>query len=118
MMEPAAIRRTILRCGEATLLTGLALALSLLIGDRVPEGFVFLFLAAVVASAWRGGRVPGLYAALVGALTLDYFFLPPSHTLGISREALPYLIPFLLSALAAAWMSATRRIAGAAQAES
>ena len=43
--------------------------------------------------------------------------MPPLYILGISREAWPYLLPFLLSALAAAWMSSTRKLAGEAEAE-
>lgn len=76
----------------------------------------YVFLAAVVASAWVAGRTAGLTAALLAALTLDYFFLPPLHTLGIGREAMPYMVPFLLGSFAAAWMSAVYRQAEEARA--
>ncbi len=75
----------------------------------------YVFLAAVVASAWVAGRIAGLAAALLAALTLDYFYLPPLHTLGIGREAMPYAVPFLLVSFAAAWMSAVRRQANEAR---
>lgn len=69
---------------------------------------VYLYLGAVVASGWLGGRIAGLLAASIAPLALDYYFFPPLHTLGFSAEDEPYIIPFLLSALAAAWMSSAR----------
>ncbi len=86
-------------------LVGLALLLSELVHSIIPHSVDYLFLAAIVASGWLGGRGPGLLAAGVAPLVLDYFFLPPLYTPGISLEAGPYVLPFLLSALAAAWVS-------------
>lgn len=83
---------------------GLALLLSELLHSVIPHSVEYLFLAAIVAGAWLGGRGPGLLAAGVASLVFDYFFLPPLHTLGISPEARPIVLPFLLSALAAAWL--------------
>ena len=77
----------------------------------LPNAFVYLFLAAVAASAWVGRGGPGLFAVVLASLTLAYFFLPPLHTLGIGREAWPYFVPFLLSALATAWMSSKLKLA-------
>jgi PAS domain S-box-containing protein len=108
---PFAVRQSVLRYGEAALFVGVALVISLLLRATVPQGFVYLFLGAVVASGWLGGKGPCLFATLLATLTLDYFFLPPFDKFGISREAWPYLIPFLLSAMAAAWMSSVRKIA-------
>jgi PAS domain S-box-containing protein len=85
----------------------LALLLSALLHPVIPHSEDYLFLAAIVASAWLGRRGPGLFAALLAPFVLDYFFLPPLHTLGISPQARLYILPFLLSALAAAWMSST-----------
>jgi PAS domain S-box-containing protein len=82
-----------------------------------PTSYQYLFLAAVVLSGWWGGRGPGLLAAVLAPLTLDYFFLPPLYTLGFSPESRPYVVPFLLSGLAAAWMSSTRHIANRAREE-
>jgi PAS domain S-box-containing protein len=92
-------------------LVGLALPLSELVHSIIPHSVDYLFLAAIVASGWLGGRGPGLLAAGVAPLVLDYFFLPPLHTLGISPEAGPEVLPFLLSALAAAWVSSMRSTA-------
>jgi len=101
----------IVRYGLAVVLVGLALLLSELVHSIIPHSVDYLFLAAIVASGWLGGRGPGLLAAGVAPLVLDYFFLPPLHTLGISPEAGPEVLPFLLSALAAAWVSSMRSTA-------
>jgi len=90
---------------------GLALILSLLAHPVVPSSEVYLLLAAVVAAGWLGGRGPGLLIAGLAPFILDYFFLPPLHTLGIGAEARPFVLPFLIAALAAAWVSATRATA-------
>jgi K+-sensing histidine kinase KdpD len=79
VMGSTATRQTIVRCGESTLFVGLAPALALTVGTRIPQGFVDLFLASVVASGLRGGKIPGLFAAIAAALALDHFFLPPLH---------------------------------------
>jgi len=100
----------------APVLVAVALLLSAPLRSVVPYVEFYLFFAAVVAVAWFGGRGPGLLAALLAPLTLDYFFLPPLYTLGFSRQARPYILPFLLTALAAAWMSSTRAAAKRAQA--
>jgi PAS domain S-box-containing protein len=112
-----ALAMWLLRYGLAPVLVATALVVSLLLQPIAPQALVYPFLAAVVASAWLGGTGPGLFAALLATTSLDYFFLPPLYTLGIGREAWPYVLPFLLSALAAAWMSSTRRLAETAKAE-
>jgi two-component system, NtrC family, sensor kinase len=83
----------------------LAVALSELVHPLIPHSEDYLFLAAVVASAWLGGRGPGLLAAALAPFVLDYFFFPPLYTWGISAQARPYVLPFLLAAVAAAWIS-------------
>ena len=108
----------VLRYGLALVLVAAALPLSLLLQPIVPHAFVYLFLAAVVASAWLGRGRPGLLAVVLASAVVDYFFLPPLHTLGVSREAWPYFFPFLLGAFAAAWISSTQKLAENAKAQS
>src|SRR5215212_11860512 len=38
--------------------------------------FIF-YIAAVVATAWAGGRGPGLVATALSVLVADYLFIPP-----------------------------------------
>lgn len=37
-----------------------------------------IFFAAVMVSAWYGGKIPGVIATLLSALVSDYFFLSPA----------------------------------------
>jgi PAS domain S-box-containing protein len=102
-----ALRGRSIRYALVPAFIGSAALLSALLHPLIPHSEDYLFLAAIVATAWLGRRGPGLLAALFAPFVLDYFFLPPLHTLGISPEARLYILPFLLSALAAAWMSST-----------
>lgn len=94
---------------------GLGLAASLGLHPILPHSAEYIFLAAVAASAWLGGWGPGLLAALLAPFALDYFFLPPLHTIGISMDAAPFVVTFLLSAVAAAWIGSTRAAARRAE---
>jgi PAS domain S-box-containing protein len=79
---------------------GLALtfaALALLIRRALPvlEGTTVyqLPLAAVVLSAWLGGRGPGLCALLVCATGILYWLIPPADSLDLPQD---YLLGFCL----------------------
>jgi PAS domain S-box-containing protein len=87
----------------------IAALLSELVHSSFPFFEPYIFLAAVVASAWIGGRWAGIIAAVLAPVVFDYFFLSPLYTLGISQEAWPYIASFWLSALAASWMSSARK---------
>jgi len=89
----------------------LGLGLSLVAHSVVRYSEFYLLLGAVIAAGWFGGRGPGMMAAMVAPLVLDYFFLPPLYTLGIDRQARPFVFPFFLAGLVAAWMSGTRTCA-------
>jgi two-component system NtrC family sensor kinase len=106
-----------LRYALAPILVAFALPLSKLSEKAIPHSAAYVFLLAVAASGWLGKRGPGLVAAVLALYTFDYFFLLPVHTLGIDQEALPYALPFLIAAGAAAWMSATRSAALSAKAD-
>lgn len=102
------IRSQIVRSSLAPLFVGLALSLAIALNGRVPFARDCLFLLAVVGAARFGGRGAGLLAAAIALLTLNYFFLPPLYTFGINAQARPYIAPFILSVVAAAWVSSTR----------
>jgi two-component system sensor histidine kinase KdpD len=60
-----------------------------------------LYLLSVVAAAIAGGLLPGLAAAAVSFVALDYFFTPPAHTFDVGKaEDLFALAVFLLVAVA------------------
>lgn len=62
-----------------------------------------LFLSLAVLTALLGGRWPGLAAAVTGALLLNFYFLPPVHTLDVaSGNDLCALLVFAATAVAVA----------------
>jgi PAS domain S-box-containing protein len=65
----------------------------------------FVFLVAVMFSSWVGGLGPGLLAALLSILAIDYFFVPPLYALTLKIEYLPGTIIFGLLALLVSWLS-------------
>ena len=91
-----------------------ALVSSLLLQHLFPYPFLFLFFAAVMASAWLGGTAPGLFAVLVSTLAVDYYFVPPFHSFAINATDTAYFVAFVLCALAASWVSALKRQGAAA----
>ena len=79
-----------------------------------------LYLSLAVLVALVGGRWPGLAAAVVGALLLNYYFLPPLHTLDVaSSDDLYALLVFAATAIAVATVvdAAARRRAQAREAQ-
>jgi len=71
----------------------------------LPYPFLFLFLGAVVASAWFGGMSGGLFAVILSIIAVDYFFIPPVKSLTFSPPVALYLASFVVCALAASWVS-------------
>jgi signal transduction histidine kinase len=67
-----------------------------------------LVLAAVVIAAWFGGMGPGLLAALIATVAIEYFVISPG-SFEPALSQVPRLIVFLLLALLSGWGSAARR---------
>lgn len=79
------------RIAAATLETlawvALATALVALLNPvATPEGLGSLYLLAVLAVAIRLGQIAALAAAVLGVLTLNFFFIEPLHRLTISES--------------------------------
>ena len=75
---------------------------------------------AVVVGAWFGGLGPGLLATVLGAITADYFFLPPVGSLAKPDVAFLPLLLFTLQGLLISWLveallTARRRAEASAQ---
>jgi hypothetical protein len=64
-----------------------------------------LFFCAVMLTSWFGGAWPGIFSALLSAIALDFFFIPPIYALGISLEEAPDMIAFVASACFVSWLS-------------
>jgi K+-sensing histidine kinase KdpD len=100
---------TSLGYGIALVCVAAALFSSLLLQRLFPYPFLFLFFAAVMASAWFGGTAPGLFAVFLSTLAVDYFFVPPFHSFAINATDSAYFVAFILCALAASWVSSSKR---------
>lgn len=68
-----------------------------------------LFYAAIVVSAWYGGRGPGLVAVVLATVALDYYFIPPLYTLSPNLKQISFLLTFGLLAIVTSWMSSKRK---------
>jgi two-component system sensor histidine kinase KdpD len=80
-------------------LVALTLGLSQVRGDLDLTSDLLLFLLAVVAVSVVGGVYPGLLAAVIGSLLLNYYFTPPIHHFTISeRDNVIALAAFLVVA--------------------
>ena len=97
------------RYGIALISVAAALISSLLLQRLFPYPFLFLFFAAVMASAWFGGTAPGLFAVLLSTVIVDYFFVPPLHSFAVNNSDIAYFLAFIVCALAASWASSSKR---------
>jgi len=97
------------RYGIAALCVIAALVSSLVLQRYFPYPFLFLFFAAVMTSAWFGGTQPGLFAVFLCTLAVDYYFVPPFHSFAINATDSAYFAAFILCALAASWVSSSKK---------
>jgi diguanylate cyclase (GGDEF)-like protein/PAS domain S-box-containing protein len=88
-----------LRYGAALLASTLALALILLLGSLTEQSVAFLFLAAVIISAWHGGLGPGLLVTAVAASASFFTSLASEGTLPTGFDALLMLTVLVVAAL-------------------
>jgi len=95
--------------GSALSFVAAALLASLVLQPLFPYPFVFLFFAAVMASGWFGGTLPGLLAVLVSTVTVEYFFFAPFYSFSIKPTEVTYLGAFVVCSLAASWVSASKK---------
>ncbi|HEY1571346.1 MAG TPA: DUF4118 domain-containing protein [Pseudonocardiaceae bacterium] len=118
--SPLALRRKLYGWVLAVLLPGVVTAGGIVLHNTFDistnaAGFVL----ASVAVALVGSLGPALFSALAGAILLNYFFVPPVHTLNITApENLVTLITMVVVAVLVAVVvdRAARRAAQAAQA--
>ncbi len=110
-------RRTIARLarsairpyGSALILVAAALVSTLLLRSLFPYPFLYLFFPAVMASAWIGGTVAGLFSVLLSTLGVAYFFVPPFYSFSINATDTTYFGAFIVCALLASWVSASKK---------
>jgi len=98
------------RYGIALLCVAAAHSASVLLQGLFPYPFLFLFFAAVMASAWFGGTAPGLFAVFLSTVAVDYYFVPPFHSFAVNATDTAYFVAFVMCALVASWVSSSKRI--------
>jgi len=83
---------------------GVAVVITLEFGPALRHSAT-LFFCSVMLSSWYGGLLPGLFAALLSVVALDYYFIPPLYALGISAEEVPDMIAFVATAVFISWLN-------------
>jgi len=99
--------RRVWRYGLAVITVAAALVLTIWLEqytDITP-----LFYAAIVVSAWFGGRGPGLLAVVLSELAIDYYFVPPYYSLRLGPKPISFMVVFGVLAIFTSWMSTKRR---------
>jgi two-component system sensor histidine kinase KdpD len=105
--------------GGTTLLVAALTGAGVMLGDRVPpEAMGMIYLAAVVAAASAFGLRIALFAAVLGFLAWDFFFISPlySVTIGNARDGIALIVFVLVAALTGSLASRVRAEAQAGQA--
>jgi len=97
------------RYSIALLFVAAAFVSTLLVQRFFPYPFLFLFFAAVMASAWFGEIGPGLFAVVISTLAVDYFFVPPLFSFAINATDSAYFAAFVICAVVASWVSSSKR---------
>jgi C4-dicarboxylate-specific signal transduction histidine kinase len=92
----------------AAISVGIAVVITLKLGSVIKDTAT-LFFCSVMLSSWYGGLWPGVFAALLSVVALDYYFIPPLYALGISLEETPDMIVFVSTALFIGWLSGEQK---------
>ena len=95
--------------GISVLLVGAALLCTMLVRGIFPYPFLYLFFAAVMASAWIGGAGAGVFAAVLSTILAAYFIVPPFNTFWMSAADTTYFAAFVVCVLVASWVSAAKK---------
>jgi len=103
------VRGLIRRYTLAAAFVSLAFVCTFFLQRFFPYPFLFLFFAAVMASAWFAGTGAGFFAVLVSTLVVAYFFVPPYYSWTITPTAISYFAAFVVCALVVSWVSSARR---------
>jgi C4-dicarboxylate-specific signal transduction histidine kinase len=99
----------LVRYGLAVVFVLLALLVTLSLHYYFLDRLWFLFFAAVMASAWYGGKGPGWLAVILSSVAVEYFFIPPVRTWILKPVDVPFFLTFAACAIFASWLSSRRR---------
>ena len=99
----------LVRYGLAVVFVSSALLITLSLHNYFLDRLWFFFFAAVMASAWYGGKGPSWFAVILSSLAIEYFFIPPVRTWILKPVDVPFFLAFATCALFASWLSSRRR---------
>jgi C4-dicarboxylate-specific signal transduction histidine kinase len=106
------LRQLLSSYSVAGLSVGLAVVFTMLSGSAIKDATV-LFFCSVMLTSWYGGLWPGVLAAVLSALALDYYFIPPLYALGVGSEDARDMIVFVATALFISWLNGDQKRAKA-----
>jgi PAS domain-containing protein len=90
------VTRAVIRYGFALALSVAAVLVRLMfnpvVGHQMP---FFLFWLATAIALWRVGIGPAIFAAILGAILGDYFFVEPIHTLFARPVEIVFVFEYL-----------------------
>jgi PAS domain S-box-containing protein len=108
-LSVAQARSAVLRYGIALLCVAAAFFPTLILQRFFAYPFLFLFIAAIMTSAWFGGTGAGLFAVLLSTAVAEYFFVPPFYSFEINATDTSYFIAFVICSLVASSVSASKK---------
>ena len=113
-MNTGRLRSAAPRYAATVMIVVLAVVLTRLLRNFGDSGISPLFFAAVLVSAWVGGRGPGLLATALSGIATAYLLLPrDTSLLAIQDVVLRVMVFTAVALLASSLHAATRRAAGA-----
>jgi K+-sensing histidine kinase KdpD len=78
--------RALLACAAAVVAPVVVTVCLLPLSGRVTRDYIFIYLAVVAILAVASGLAPALLAAAASFVLVDWFFVPPLHTLSIADQ--------------------------------
>ena len=102
--RPPLVRYTI-----AILAAAAALGLASLIPSRADPSHFSLFFVAVMLSSWYGGLGAGLVTMVLSALSIEYFFISPHHSIELEWRAFLRLGVFTAIAVLTSYLTTARK---------
>jgi signal transduction histidine kinase len=112
------VRFAFVRYVFATVVTAFVTSVSVALRQLIQPRHDAPFLLAVLIVAWVAGFGPALLTMTLSTLAMNYFFIPPLHSLRLlSTHELIGVPVFAAVSLGMAWLATSRRHAEAARAQ-
>ena len=96
-------------CAIAGFFVFVAFLWTLLFQHSLAYPFLFLFVGAVMGSAWFGGIIAGFVAVVFSSVLVEFFFVRPLFSMSIAQPSQTYFAAFIFSAIAMTLVSSALR---------